>query len=91
MADRADALPGEIVTFVIRIDNVGDSAVNNVVLVDNLTTRLEYVPDSQSCEGAEAEFEATPNEGQSSKLRWAIQDELQVGDSVTIRFECKVR
>ncbi len=91
LADRSDALPGEIVSFAIRIDNVGDSAVNNVVLSDNLTTRLEYVPDSQTCEGAEAQFTAVANEGQSAKLVWKISDELKVGDSITIRFDCKVR
>lgn len=91
MADRSDALPGEIVTFVIRVDNVGDAAVNNVVLADNLTTRLEYVADSQTVEGAEAEFSTSPNEGQSSKLKWMLTEELKVGESVTIRFETKVR
>ncbi len=91
LADRHDALPGELVTFAIRIDNVGDSAVDHVVLTDNLTTRLEYVPDSQTCEGATAEFESVQNEGQSSKLQWTLTEELKVGESVTIRFQCKVR
>jgi uncharacterized repeat protein (TIGR01451 family) len=90
LADRSDALPGELVTFAIRIDNVGDSAVDHVVLVDNLTTRLEYVPDSQTCEGAKAEFRSEQNEGQSSKLEWTLTEELKVGESVTIRFQCKV-
>lgn len=90
LADRSDALPGELVTFAIRIDNVGDSAVDHVVLTDNLTTRLEYVPDSQTCEGAKAEFRTEQNEGQSSKLEWTLTEELKVGESVTIRFQCKV-
>ncbi len=91
LADRSDALPGEIVAFAIRIDNVGDSSVNHVVLTDNLTTRLEYVPDSQTCEGSKAEFTSVMNEGQSLKLQWKLSEELPVGASVTIRFECKVR
>jgi uncharacterized repeat protein (TIGR01451 family) len=90
LADRADAQPGEIVSFAIRIENVGDSAVTDVVLTDNLTTRLEYVDGSQTCSGG-AEFEAIENEGQSLKLSWKLTDKLRVGESVTIRFQCKVR
>lgn len=91
LADRGDALPGETVTFALKIENVGDSAVTDVVVADNLTTRLEYVQGSEKVEGGNAEFTATPNEGQSLKLQWKLTDELKVGESVTIRFECKVR
>jgi uncharacterized repeat protein (TIGR01451 family) len=90
LADRSDALPGEVVNFAIRVQNIGDSAVDHVVLTDNLTTRLEYVEDSQTCSGG-AEFEAVTNEGQSLKLQWKLTDKLRVGESVTIRFRCKVR
>jgi uncharacterized repeat protein (TIGR01451 family) len=90
LADRSDALPGEIVNFAIRVENVGDSAVNNVVLMDNLTTRLEYVDDSQTCSGG-AEFKATTNEALSLKLQWKLTEELRVGESVTIRFQCMLR
>jgi uncharacterized repeat protein (TIGR01451 family) len=90
LADREHALPGETVSFVIRVENVGDSAVDHVVLVDNLTTRLEYVEGSQTCSGG-AEFEATANVGQSLKLQWTLTDKLRVGESVSIRFQCKVR
>ena len=90
LADRSDALPGELVTFAIRVENVGDSAVDQVVLTDNLTTRLEYVEESQTCSGG-AEFAAVANEAQSLKLEWKLTDKLRVGESVTIRFQCKVR
>ena len=90
LADRTDAQPGEIVSFAIRVENVGDSAVNHVVLMDNLVTRLEYVEGSQTCSGG-AEFEALENESQSMKLQWKLTDKLRVGESVTIRFQCKVR
>lgn len=90
LADRTDAKPGEIVSFVIHVKNVGDSAVDHVVLTDNLTTRLEYVEDSQTSSGG-AEFEAIANEGQSLRLLWKLTDKLRVGESFTIRFQCKVR
>jgi len=90
MADRTDAKPGEIVNFAIRVENVGDAAVDRVVLTDNLITRLEYVQGSATC-SAGAEFVPVKNDGQSLRLQWKLTDALRVGESATIRFKCKVR
>ncbi|MBL6724249.1 MAG: DUF11 domain-containing protein [Rubripirellula sp.] len=89
-ADRDDAKPGDIVTFGIRIENVGDGQVNEVVVVDNLTTRLEYVPDSLECEES-VDFQTDVNEAQSLRLQWTLQEPLEVGEAVTIQFKCRVR
>lgn len=89
-ADREDARPGDIVTFGIRVENVGDGAVTEVMVVDNLTTRLEYVEGSLECE-SEVEFKATKNEAQSLELLWVLSEPLAVGESVTIQFKCRVR
>ncbi len=90
MADRSDAQPGETVTFSLRIENVGDSPVNNVVLVDNLVTRLEYIKDSQSCT-REAEFAAIANSEESVRLQWKFSGTLAVGENATVEFKCRVR
>ena len=90
LADRAHALPGEKVSFLIRVQNVGDSPVHHVVLADNLTTRLEYVEESQTC-SVDAEFETQANEGQSLRLQWTLEEPLDVGESIEIRFECLLR
>lgn len=90
LADRKHAQPGDLVTFAIRVENVGDSAVQNVTLTDNLTTRLEYIEGSQTCSGG-AEFASESNAGESLTLQWKLTDKLRVGESVTIRFQCKVR
>ncbi len=90
LADRSDALPGEVVTFMLRVDNVGDSAVTDVLVSDNLTTRLEYVDGSQTASGG-AVFSTDKNDSDSSRLTWKLTDNLRVGESVTIRFRCKVR
>ncbi|MGB7327496.1 MAG: DUF11 domain-containing protein [Rubripirellula sp.] len=90
LADRADAKPGEVITFAIRVENVGDSPVDHVTLTDNLTTRLEYVADSQTCSGG-AEFSSVENDADSMQLIWNLTDKLRVGESVTVRFQCKVR
>ncbi len=90
LADKKHAATGDTVTFSLRLQNVGDSAVSGVVVTDDLVTRLEYVAESQSA-SADAEFETKPNEANSSQLIWRLKDELAVGDSVTIEFKCRVR
>ena len=90
VADKSQAQPGEIVEFTIRFDNVGDQTVGNVTLVDNLTTRLEYVAKSAQC-SIDAEFFTQENDQESLVLRWEIKDSLAVGKGGIIRFKCRVR
>ncbi|QDT09099.1 DUF11 domain-containing protein [Planctomycetes bacterium K23_9] len=90
MADKAHAQPGEEVGFVIRVQNVGDSTVNNVVITDNLVSRLEYVAESQTTD-LKADFEAFPNSSESLRLEWRLSQELKVGESLLIEFRCKMR
>jgi uncharacterized repeat protein (TIGR01451 family) len=90
VADRGDALPGEIVTFILRIDNVGDSPLREIVLTDSLTNRLQYVPESQTS-SREAEFSVSENDGQALRLTWKFPGELKVGEGATVEFKCKVR
>ncbi|MCA9151095.1 MAG: DUF11 domain-containing protein [Planctomycetales bacterium] len=90
LASTDAAAPGEEVTFTLRFDNVGDQTIGNVTILDNLTTRLEYVPDSAEC-SLKAEFFHEPNAGHSLALRWEIRDPINPGDGGVIRFRCKVR
>lgn len=90
LASTNNARVGEIVEFTLRFDNVGDERVGNVTILDNLTTRLEYVPESQSCT-AKAEFKSNVNEGDSLILRWEIAEPVEPGQGGVIRFRCKVR
>ena len=76
--------------FTIRFDNVGDQVIGNVTVIDNLTTRLEYVEGSQSCT-LPANFAVSDNQGES--LDTAVgdhrADEGRRGG--VIRFQCRVR
>ena len=89
-ASRRHALPGEFVDFTIRFDNVGSETIGNVTLLDNLTTRLEYVPDSAQC-SLPAAFFTMENEGESLVLKWEIKDPLKASTGGVVRFRCKVR
>lgn len=90
LASKQNALPGEEVDFTIRFDNVGTELVGNVTVIDNLTTRLEYVEDSQSCT-LEANFLTYENDGDSLIVRWEIIEPIKIGTGGVIRFKCRVR
>lgn len=84
------AQPGDEIDFTLRFDNVGDQPLGNIVLVDNLTTRLEYVADSAQSSVA-AEFSSTSNEAESLVLRWEITEPIEPGQGGIVRFRCRVR
>lgn len=90
VASSCQARPGDLVEFTIRFDNTGDAAIGNVTLMDNLTTRLEYVPGSAHA-SRDAQFYTSPNEGDSLLLRWDFTDPLEPGHGGLVRFQCRVR
>jgi uncharacterized repeat protein (TIGR01451 family) len=90
LASCGAAKPGEIIEFTLRVDNIGNREMGNVTVVDNLTTRLEYVPDSAKASVA-ADFSTEPNDGGSEVLRWEIRDPLAKGAGCILQFNCKVR
>jgi uncharacterized repeat protein (TIGR01451 family) len=81
---------GDMVDFTIRFDNVGDQVIGNVVILDSLTTRLEYVEKSAQC-SLPAAFSTQQNEGGSLVLRWEIAQPLEPGKGGILRFTCRVR
>jgi uncharacterized repeat protein (TIGR01451 family) len=90
VASTKVAKPGDIVDFTIRFDNLGDQAINKVVLIDNLTTRLEYVAGSAQS-SRPAEFFTEENQGDSLLLKWEFEEPLPAGQGGLVRFHCRVR
>ena len=90
IADKSEAKPGEIVRFTLRFDNVGDEQVDRVTIIDNLTTRLEYVEKSQECSHPH-NFVTTDNEAVTLVLRWELDSPIRAGEGGLIRFQCRVR
>jgi Domain of unknown function DUF11 len=79
-----------VVTVTLRFVNPTTEEMTDVVIADSLTTRLEYVEGSAKSSWA-ATFTATPNEGRSMTLRWAIDGTLKPGASGTITFQVRIR
>lgn len=90
VASACDAKPGETVDFTIRFDNVGESTIGNVTVVDNLTTRLEFVPGSNQS-NLPADFHTQANDLGSLVLRWEIKEPIEPGEGGIVRFTTKVR
>jgi uncharacterized repeat protein (TIGR01451 family) len=90
LASTGFAQPGDEVEFTLRYDNTGDQLIGNVTIVDNLATRLEYVPNSAKST-ADATFVVTPNEGGSTVLRWEIREPLPAGKGGLLQFRARVR
>jgi len=90
VASTQTARSGDTVDFTIRFDNVGDQPLGNIVLVDHLTTRLEYVPGSAQS-SVETRFTSGPaDDGKSLVLRWEIVEHLDPGQGGLVRFRCRV-
>jgi len=90
VASTPVAEPGDEVSFTIRFDNVGNQPIGSVQIVDSLTTRLEYVPDSAQC-SLPAKFSTQPNEGESLIVRCLLSEPLPPGKGGVFRFRCIVR
>jgi uncharacterized repeat protein (TIGR01451 family) len=88
--DKCGGLVGDIITFTIRFSNEGGQPINDIVLVDNLTGRFEYIPGSAKTD-REAVFTTQPNDAGSTLLRWEFQDTLHPGQSGQITFQVRIR
>lgn len=90
IASTDHAAVGEEVEFTIRFDNVGDQPIGNIVIVDSLVTRLEYVPDSAQA-SRDAVFSVQGVDNESLLLRWEFSEPLKPGEGGLIHFKCRVR
>ena len=104
LADRSAAKPGDVVTFVIRYDNVGDRELHDVTIVDNLTPRLEFIEDSATSDLPGDVFMDDNGEG-SLVLTFKLDNPLlgrkekdaaknrdrNIATGGVITFQCRVR
>ena len=90
VASKKDAQPGETVEFTLRFDNVGNQIIGNVTILDNLTTRLEFLPGTAKS-SLKSGFVVQPNESGSFTLRFEINDPLEPGQFGVVQFQCRVR
>ena len=90
MTDAKTAQSGDIVTFTIRYDNIGDSEVHDVVIIDNLTPRLEYVDDSAQCD-VDGRLDLEDNGEGSQILRWILEEPVAPHKGGVVSFQARVK
>lgn len=90
LADKGAAAPGEVVTFTIRYDNLGDKPVHHVRIVDNLTPRLELVEGSATSDRA-GRLDVEPNGEGSSVLNFVVDDPLPGKTGGVVTFKATVK
>jgi uncharacterized repeat protein (TIGR01451 family) len=90
LASCGNAQPGEEIEFTLRYDNIGDQVIGNVTIIDNLSTRFDYVAES-ALSSVDANFQTKSNDTGSLILRWEINDPVKAGEGGILRFRVKVR
>ena len=90
LADKRTAKPGDVITFTLRYDNLGERELLNIKIIDNLTPRLEYIDDSaESDRPGDIHFE---DNGEGSLiLRFELDAPLPGKTGGIITFQCRVR
>ncbi len=90
LADKSVAEIGDTIEFTIRIDNLGGLELKEVMLVDNLTPRLEYVEGSAT-NTIDGELLVEDNGEGSSKLTFRLAEPLKGKTGGVLKFQCVVR
>lgn len=90
MADRQEALPGDVITFTLRYDNIGDGRLYHIRIVDNLTPRLELVEDSETSDRGGRIFYEDNSEG-SLVLTFELDEVLPPKTGGVVTFQARVR
>jgi len=81
---------GEELDFTIYLYNSGDRSLTDIVLVDALPGRLEYVPDSAAA-NQPAEFVTDKGDDGSVVLKWQFRHTFKPGEGGFVRFRTVVR
>jgi uncharacterized repeat protein (TIGR01451 family) len=90
IADREVAVGGDEITFTIRYDNLGDHDLSNIVILDNLTPRLEFIDDSDAS-NRPGELVIEENGRGSHILKFVIDDPLPGHEGGVLQFKARVR
>ena len=90
LADKEVAKPGDVITFTVRFDNLGDRELQHVRLIDNLTPRLEYVDDSATSD-LPGSINVDDNGEGSHILRFELDNPLAGNSGGVISFQAKLR
>ena len=90
LADKRVAKPGDVVTFTIRYDNLGERPLSHIRIVDNLTPRLAYIEDS-AVSDRDGRIDLEDNDEGSEVLLFVLDKPLPGNTGGVITFQARVR
>lgn len=90
VADKGAAAIGDVITFTIFYENAGDKELKEVAIIDNLTPRLEYIPEGTSTDRP-GKVETEDNGEGSVILRFKLDQPLPGRTKGSITFQARVR
>ena len=90
LADVDTARSGDVVTFTVRFDNLGQRELRNIRVMDNLTPRLQYIAGSATCD-LPGSLDISPNNEGSSILTLTVDGPLPGEKGGVLTFQCRVR
>ncbi|WP_437187217.1 DUF11 domain-containing protein [Planctomicrobium sp. SH668] len=90
VADKSSAQPGDVVTFTIRFDNIGERELFSVRVVDNLSPRLEFIEDSVDS-NMDGKIDIADNGEGSHLLTFEFEQPLKGKTGGYLSFKCRVR
>lgn len=90
LADKKNAEPGDVITFTIKYENIGDFDVEGIKIVDNLTPRLEYIQDSATSDRKGRLVVEDNNEG-SLILTFEVDETVTGHQGGVVTFQARVR
>lgn len=90
LCEQESALPGDTITFVIRYDNIGQKELTEVRILDNLSPRLELIPESVSFDRAGTPGVQDNNAG-GQILVFELAEPLPGETGGVLTFDCLVR
>ncbi|HPQ96031.1 MAG TPA: GEVED domain-containing protein, partial [Thiolinea sp.] len=88
------ALPGEILRYTIRYENVGSGNVDELTIHDSVPAFTQLVPGSLSCSDHPPELPLCAGSGGldgSLEWVWSAGDKLRPGSGGSVSFEVKVK
>ncbi|MBL0389084.1 DUF11 domain-containing protein [Tumebacillus sp. ITR2] len=102
-SSKSSLIPTEVTTYTLKVTNdtySSSAQLENPVIVDQLPAELEYLPDTWKVTKPagivdDPTFTAVPQADGTTKLTWSWADaaaaNLQIGKTVTITFDAKVK
>jgi len=91
LADKKVAAPGDVITFTLRYDNLGDFELKKIRVVDNLTPRLEYIEGSVNFGDRDGTLQSYDNNEGSLILQFKLNEDLPGHTGGVITFQTRVR